>query len=132
MKKTLVLVAAVMIAAIFGCSSHQVADATRSALKKYPAHSKKVFVTESRLPVSAKVELLAELKAGDVWYGKSDNLLESLADGARQLGGDAVVEARTWRQPSGFSWAAPFGSGKIVKVIDAGSVNFSELKGEWE
>ena len=31
-----------------------------------------------------------------VWYGSSNNVLQSLADGARKLGADAVVEIKTW------------------------------------
>ena len=68
---------------------------------------------------------------GKVWYGSSRNVLKSLADGARKLGADAVVEVKTWRQPSGWSWAAPHGSGMVVKITEPGSVEFSILGGDW-
>jgi hypothetical protein len=84
------------------------------------------------LPASAKYEVLAELEVGKIWYGSSGNVLQSLADGARKLGADAVIEVKTWHQPSGFSWAAPHGSGKAIKILDSPSVDFASLPGEWK
>jgi uncharacterized protein YbjQ (UPF0145 family) len=89
------------------------------------------LVTRASLPATAKYEVLGQLEVGKVWYGSSRNVLKSLADGARKLGADAVVEVKTWRQPSGWSWAAPHGSGMVVKITEPGSVEFSILGGDW-
>jgi len=123
---------------LYGCSAHDplivtnTTDVTQVAEKKYPPHQNKVFVTNQLLPESARYEVLGKLEVGKVWYGSSHKVLESLADGARELGADAVVEVKTWHQPSGWSWAAPHGSGKAVKIIDPSSVDFSALTGWWK
>lgn len=123
---------------LYGCSAHSplivtsTTDVTQVAEKKYPPHQNKVFVTNQLLPESARYEVLGKIEVGKVWYGSSHKVLESLADGARELGADAVVEVKTWHQPSGWSWAAPHGSGKAVKITDPSSVDFSALTGEWK
>ena len=65
-----------------------------------------------------------------MWYGSSDKVLDSLADGAREVGADAVVEVKTWHQSSGWAWAAPHGSGKAVKITDPAGFDFTTLEGE--
>ncbi|WP_163832643.1 YbjQ family protein [Spartinivicinus ruber] len=68
---------------------------------------------------------------GKAWYGSSRKVFQSFADAARDLGANAVVDVRIWYQPSGWSWAAPHGSGKAVKVIEPFSIDFSQVKGYW-
>lgn len=125
-------------ALLSGCSAHNpfiITDTTDTAMisqTKYAAHNNPVLVTEMSLPADARVEVLAQLEVGKIWYGSSNDTLQSLADGAREIGADAVVEVKTWLQPSGWSWAAPHGSGKAVKIIDPASVDFNSLNGTWK
>lgn len=127
-----------LLVVLYGCSAHSpfiatsTTDVTQVAEKKYPPHQNRVFVTTQPFPASARYEVLGKLDVGKVWYGSSHKVLQSLADGARELGADAVVEVKTWHQPSGWSWAAPHGSGKAVKITDLSSVDFSTLTGEWK
>jgi len=121
-----------------GCAAHSpfivtnTTDVNRIEETKYPPHSRRVYVTGSNMPANAKYEVLGILEVGKVWYGSSDNILESLADGARELGADAVVGVKTWHQPSGWSWAAPHGSGCAVKISDPADVDLAGLGGEWK
>lgn len=138
--KAKVFVSTLVIAiGLSGCSAHSpfIAKDTdevhlQQGAKKYPSHSNQVYVTSGPLPDTAQYETLATLEVGKVWYGSSENVLQSLADGARELGADAVIEVDTWHQPSGWSWAAPHGSGKAVKISEAASVDFSGLDGAWK
>ena len=120
------------------CSAHNpfivknTTDTVTISQTRYTPHNNPVYVTTNALPASAKYEVLAKLDVGKVWYGSSKNVLQSLADGARKMGADAVIEVSTWYQPAGWSWAAPHGSGKAIKVIDPASVNFDSLQGEWK
>ena len=138
MKSKLIL-SVIIVLGLAGCSAHNpfiitnTTDINPVGSAKYSPHSNRVFVTNESLPSTAKYEVLGQLEVGKVWYGSSDNVLQSLADGARKLGADAVVEVKTWHQPSGWSWAAPHGSGKAIKITDsARSVDFSKLRGEWK
>lgn len=88
-------------------------------------------MTSEALPDTARHEVLGELEVGRIWYGGQDKALVQPAEGARELGADAVVEVKTWHQPAGWSWSAPHGSGKAVKILDPASVDLSALPGDW-
>ena len=134
MKKLILLVLAL---AVCGCSAHSAwitedtTDAIPIANSTYPAHSSKVFITEALIPDGAHFEPIAKIDVGKIWYGSADNVLDSMAIRARELGADAVIEVKTWRQPSGFSWAAPHGSGLAIKLVNPKGFDFSKLNGEW-
>jgi hypothetical protein len=123
---------------VSGCSAHNpfiiksTTDTKQVSQVKRAPHNNPVYVTEASLPTNAKYEILAQLEVGKIWYGSSTNVEQSLADGARKIGADAVIEVKTWRQPSGWSWAAPHGSGKAIKVIEPTSVDFKNLNGAWK
>lgn len=127
-----------IILGLAGCSAHSpfiikdTIDVNQFEATKYPPHRNRVFVTSASLPATTKYEILGSLEVGKVWYGSSDNVIQSLADGARKLGADAVVEVKTWHQPSGWSWAAPHGSGKAVKIIKPANAELSNLRGDWK
>jgi hypothetical protein len=127
----------VLAALLSGCSAHNpfivsnTTDTKAESAKKYPAHTNKVFVTEGALPPSAKYEVLESIEVGKVWYGAAGEVKQSMAERARQIGADAVVDVKTWHQPSGFSWSAPHGSGKAVKILEGNIKSLSLPSGEW-
>ena len=129
------LTAVVALSFLVACSAHSpmivkntVDSAPASA--PYAAHKEKVFLTEEQLPAS-DYDVVSQIDVGRIWYGGSSNVLASMAHRARELGADAVIEVKQWRQPSGFSWAAPHGSGKAVKFKDKQKVDLSKVKGQW-
>jgi len=125
-----------MMFIVCGCSAHSAfiaQDTTDTAPineTAYPAHKNKVFVSSVSIGDKIKFTPIAKIDVGKVWYGSTDNVLESMAIRARELGADAVIEVKTWRQPSGWSWAAPHGSGLAIKLNDP-NFDFSKLKGDW-
>ena len=122
---------------LMSCSAHNpfIAKNTTQtenvSKNKYPPHTNKVFITSESLPTTANFEILTSIEVGKVWYGSSKNISTSMAMRAREIGADAVIEVETWRQPSGWSWAAPHGSGKAIKILDPASIDLSKLQGEW-
>jgi len=120
-----------------GCSAHNpfivsnTTDTKSVSTTKYPPHTNKVYVTENSLPASMKYEILESIEVGKVWYGSSDNVKKSMADRAREIGANAVIEIKTWHQPSGFSWAAPHGSGKAVRMSQPDFETLSKRQDEW-
>jgi uncharacterized protein YbjQ (UPF0145 family) len=119
-----------------GCSAHNAfiikntTDTHTVSEKKFKPHNDKVFISADSLPADA-YELIGIIDIGKIWYGSTANVLESMAVRGRELGADAVIEVKTWHQPSGFSWAAPHGSGKAVKYIDKTKIDYSKLKGDF-
>jgi len=125
-------------AALAGCQAHSpmimkdTIDVTMAPnAPKLEPHTEKVLFVDGTLPASVKYETLAEINAGAVWYGGPDGLLNAMADKARAIGADAVVEIGTWKQPSGFSWASPHATGKAVRIVNKKSTNLSALGGTW-
>ena len=122
---------------VSACSAHNpfiVSNKTVSSPvteAKFPPHSDKVFFTEQSLPSTVKFELISPIDVGKVWYGSKERVYKSMAERARQLGANAVVEVKTWRQPSGYSWAAPHGSGQAIRVDDIHQLDALNIEGSW-
>jgi hypothetical protein len=135
MKFTILLTGILLLA---GCSAHSpfiaknTTDTTTVSRNKYPAHSNKVLLTPLTLPESQQFEVLEQIEVGKIWYGSSKKVAISLAERARAIGADAVIDYKTWTQPSGFSWFAPHGSGSAIKILDKSSVDLSSMEGEWQ
>lgn len=120
-----------------GCSAHNpfiiknTTDIKQQGTSQYSEHNNRVYIITASLPGTVKYEVLANLEIGKVWYGSSKNVLQSLADGARKVGADAVIDVKTWHQPSGWSWAALHGSGKAIKIIKLDNFDMNSIGGEW-
>ena len=119
------------------CSAHNpfiVSNKTTSAPvseAKFPPHTDKVFFTEQPLPPTVKFELISTIDVGKVWYGSSNSVYKSMAERARQLGANAVVQVKTWHQPAGYAWYAPHGSGQAIRVDDLDLLDSLDLEGSW-
>lgn len=119
-----------------GCSAHSAfiaqdtTDTAQIGKTAYSAHENKVFVSTDSISDKTAFTTIAKIDVGKIWYGSTDNVRESMAIRAREIGANAVIKVETWRQPSGWSWAAPHGSGLAIKVNDP-DFDFSKLKGDW-
>jgi len=96
----------------------------------YPAHTNLVFVTKSTLPPES-FEPIADLEESKGWYGSTDNTQQALADRARELGADAVLNMKSWHAPSAWSWASPYSSGKAVKLRGDLKQILNGIVGDW-
>lgn len=123
---------------VVGCSAHNpliIKDTTetiKSTQNKYPAHSDPIYITEEIPPAKLDYEILEQIEIGKVWYGDKGDIEESIATRAQQIGADAVIDFKTWHQPSGWSWAAPHGSGKAIKLSEKTPTSLAGLKGTWK
>ena len=129
--------AAALLLGLAGCAAHSpmilrnTTDADLHLQNPEKPHTNKVLFLDHALPANVEYKLLSDINAGRIWYGGADSVLEQMADKARELGADAVVEVGTWHQPSGFAWAAPHGSGKAVKIVNKDKVDLNKLGGQW-
>ena len=73
-------------------------------------HDRKIFLTKESLPAGS-YQVVAKLDVTKTWYGSNEAVLDELADMARELGADVVIDVADWQQPVGFSWSAPQGFG---------------------
>ena len=119
-----------------GCSAHSpfiLENTTDSSAvqNEFPPSQEKVFVTKQPLPASVAFVPISTIDVGKAWYGSSNKVLETMADRARELGANAVIQTKTWHQPAGWSWASPEGSGQAVRVNDLKSLQASGINGTW-
>jgi len=68
---------------------------------------------------------------GKIWYSGADDIMGEMAHRGRELGADAVINIKQWRQPSGFAWAAPHGHGEAVKILNKDKVHTLSAVGKW-
>jgi len=135
--KILTVIAALSVLFLSGCSAHNpfiITNTTQSSpvsKNQYPVYTGKVFITEQSLPVSIEFDVISTVDVGKVWYGSSSNVYASMADRAREVGANAIIQVRTWRQPSGWAWAAPHGSGQAIKIKDLNKLEALAIAGEW-
>ncbi len=97
----------------------------------YSPHTNLVFITKKSLPPSVKCDNLCQIDVGKVWWGNTEWVLRDMANRAREVGADALIEVNTWHQPAGWSWAAPHGVGKAVKIPEKAAIDFSTIEGVW-
>ncbi|MEI7729546.1 MAG: hypothetical protein WCO56_08230 [Verrucomicrobiota bacterium] len=134
--KIMVTLSAVLVLAT-GCSTHSPMRILNKVYVKYQspttyaAHTNKVFVTEASLENSIQRDRLGQIDVGMVVSSPKDAVLKRMANKARELGADAVIDVHIWYQPAGWSWKTPHGEGKAVRLTDRSAIDFSKMKGEW-
>lgn len=131
------IAALVLLTVSAGCAPHSfwnlksrydVSD--MSGVSVRPSTNRKVFVTTETLD-RGSYDFVAQLDVTRVWYGSKSGALEALADMARKVGADAVIESRVWFKPAGWAWAAPQASGKAVVIKQPERADLNRIKGEY-
>jgi hypothetical protein len=105
--------------------------ATDAVVKTYPPHQRKIRVVRGDLPSGASYEVLGKVKAIKAWYGELSSAEEEIADRARAIGADAIIQEKAWHAPRAFSWAAPHAEGLAVKILKPDSINLEAVPGYW-
>lgn len=126
-----------LVAPLFlgGCAVHSPmlgfnrTELTHLSGQTYPAHTDQIFVSTAKLPASIQYERIGQVDVGKVWWGDYDWVKKDMADHAREVGGNAVVEVNVWKQPAGWAWAAPHGNGQIIKVLNPAALQSSGVAG---
>ena len=78
----------------------------------------KVLVTASALPTKGEFDILGPLSVHSPWPGGTGKATKLLADQARAMGANAVVEARAWQAIALPAVVAPHANGIAVRVKD--------------
>lgn len=121
-----------------GCATHSIFLASNKTsfdrditIFRYPAHTNKVFVSQGPLPAAIKARVLGYIDVGTVMYNAPHIVYCRMAQKARDIGADAVVEVKIWYQISGWAWAAPHGRGIAIRLAEGQIPDYSSMKGEW-
>lgn len=133
-KSASVVISTVMF--LGACSAHSpmILQSTTDSTPPESQHApttEQIFITAQSLPPSVEYERISQIDYGKAWYGGSTDAYAAMAKRARELGANALIEARTWYQPSGFSWAAPHGTGLAVRIKDINQLKAANIAGDW-
>lgn len=122
-KRTIFIIC--VVASLGGCASVSSSSAPKVVASAQTVGP--VFITKANLPPGMKYEVIGPVKANArAGYGSVESLYPMLAEEARKIGANAVVDVYGGRTVSAFSWAAPFAGGNAVKVEDADSLKALE------
>ncbi len=118
--KTILVSAVCMVLA--GCAARAVNSAADRTKPVMP-HVEPVCMLKSPLPSSILHTVVGNIDASKQFYGGSDQLIPLMADEARKMGADVVVNMRTGQKMGMFAWARPYGSGTGVKLQNKADLN---------
>lgn len=76
----------------------------------------RVLMSFNALPGEGTYEVIGPINVYKRWYGGLSTARRILADRARELGANAVVETRVWLAPAFPAKLAPHGSGIAIRV----------------
>lgn len=97
------------------------------------AHPEKTLVTAKALPAQGDFETLGALYVQSRWPGNTGKAKKLLAEQAKRMGANVVVEARVWQALAFPAVVAPNGSGLAVRINDADLLDSLTVSGStWE
>ncbi|NTV71558.1 MAG: hypothetical protein HGA71_15605 [Azonexaceae bacterium] len=78
----------------------------------------RTLVTTNALPAEGDFKIIGPLNVHARWPGSTHKATKLLAEQAKSLGANAVVEARVWQDLAFPAGIAPHGSGIAVRIKD--------------
>lgn len=113
---------ALLVALLSGCAS--VSSSTATYLPESEQTEGEVFITQSELGEKIQYEKIGDVKANArQGYDNVESLYPMLAEEAKKVGANAVINVYGGRTVSAFSWAAPYTGGTAVKVENPQKLN---------
>lgn len=89
-----------------------------------------VCFLKSPMPANVKHRVLGEVSSSKEFYGSVNEILPLMAEEARKMGADAVVNVNTGQKIGLWAWARPVGTGMAVKLEKPSDLNCKALGGE--
>jgi hypothetical protein len=80
-------------------------------------------------PAGMNFKVLGTIEGSKEFYGSVNEILPLMADEARKLGADAVVNLETHQRVGLWAWAHPVGTGIAVKIENRPEFNCLALGG---
>ena len=84
-------------------------------IKRGP-YSGTVLTYEMSIPSYVNYSVIGNFEVGKIWYGSRDETTSEAKAKASELGANAILIEKSGFKPSGFSWAAPYTSGKLIFI----------------
>lgn len=112
---SLILSSLFFVSILSGCTS------TSSSSTAYLPEDKRfvgrVYLVTSQVPEELGYEVIGNIKANArQGYDSVETLYPLLAEEARKVGANAIINVKGGRTVAAFSWAAPFVGGTAIKI----------------
>jgi hypothetical protein len=119
--KTVVAILAVLSLANAGCAARSNTRIAASGQASNPSHNEPVCFIRAPLPSSIAYSVIGEIRGGKKWYGGFSEVLTAMANEARRIGADAVINLVTTMDANAIAFARPIGTGTAIKLKEKGS-----------
>lgn len=115
-------------------NSAPASPASEAKANTAPAVKPKVLIVwGTTLPADIEYEVIGPISVYKRWFGGMGQAYPLLADKARELGGNAVIDARAWLSPAFPAQVAPHGKGIVIRVKDPAKLEtLAAEAGQWE
>jgi len=102
-------------------------------LSQRKAREGKILVTFNKVPTTIDYELIGPIDVYARWFGSNATARALLAERARAMGANAVVETMIWQAPSFPVPAAPHAYGVAVRIPDIWDIErLADKWSSWE
>lgn len=125
MKK--LLVAACVVA---GCAAPSATTVSSNKTQSAAAHNQPVCLLKTGLPANVGHTVLGPIEGSKEFYGSVTEIIPLMAQEARNIGADAIVNMNTGHKIGMWAWSRPYGTGTAVKLNRKSDLNCAALGGE--
>jgi hypothetical protein len=108
---------------MFGTGCSPVSSSTKVSASPVSASEGPVLVSQQGVPTGIEYKVLGTVRANfPGGYDKAESLYPLLAEEAKKLGANAVVDTKGGRRLTAWSWSAAYVSGTAVRIGDTESL----------
>ena len=119
-----------VVVALTGCAAKSTTKLVSKSQEPFARHHEPVCMIRSPLPSNIGYTVVGEVRGGKKTYGSVNEVLPVMADEAREIGADAIINLQTSHQIGPWAWARPVGSGTAVRLNNRGNFNCASHGGE--
>jgi len=94
-----------------GCAAKSSMKPVAQNQELFPRHSEPVCFLKSPLPTEITYTKIGEIRGSKKTYGSLTEVLPLMAEEARSVGADAIINLETGHKIGAFAWARPVGKG---------------------
>ncbi|MCB5196576.1 hypothetical protein [Deefgea salmonis] len=122
------LIICITILTLSGCAARAYTKSSGD-LQASSQHNEPVCFLIAPIPSSIPHTIIGEIKGSKRWYGSFSEVLKVMANEARRVGADAVMDLETKTDMNAIAWARPTGKGIAIKITDRSTFDCGKLNG---
>jgi len=115
--------------ALAGCAAKStgvVTDVSQPVIR----HSDPVCFLRSPMPSEIKFTVVGNIEGSKDTYGSVNEVLPLMAEEARKMGADAVINFWSGQRIGLWAWARPMGTGTAIKLANKADLNCTAAGGQ--